>query len=331
MDIAKKIVNLFLQQKINKINYIFSYSELKEFFLFVYDNYPYIKSPILNIEVSKNKKICFIGDLHGGLKEFNKIYFSHIDYNTFIIIGDILDRRNKCVELFIIILALIIVKKNIYFIRGNHEDEFVQNNKYNTFSFDHFYKKRFENVTNINYIYKLFGIFPLSINLLINNGKNRIFILHGGLINSLINFKKIEDYSKIKMRQNTDDIDIYRLKYVTPLYQILWNDVGPNFDGDFSNNGSRSYFGKKMTNDFFIENKNLSLIIKGHSHMICNNDGYNLCHDNKVLTLISFICKKFGKNEYASIATLENENELYIKSFKLNKHNKFKKIKIVLF
>lgn len=139
-----------------------------------------------------------------------------------------------------------------------------------------------------------------------------ILNFHGGFINKK-KFALLEDFKKLKKKSG------YKIN--SPEFQILWNDPIPKTKNFLFNlnylRGHGSYvFGPRATNKFFGNNKQVKLIITGHTHKLppqfdYDIDGYHFCHENKILTILScFNIKqtpiKLDQNK-GGVAILENE------------------------
>ncbi len=250
------------------------------------------------IKLQTTKKIIFITDIHGCYDSFQLICdnFYRKDH-VFVILGDFIDRGIFSAEIFAIVLSMIIVFGNIIYIRGNHETQTLQTcygsdkKSLSYWIFWNYYDElgimdkwnpfeAYENCKLINLIYNFFGQLPYA---MIVDG---IFCLHGGLVKG---FKTINDYTKLIRKREIYDLDNE--------LQVIWNDPLPKWTKEFKFNSERgcgNFFGKKVTENFMKTNKQVRLILKGHTrHFRYSSskyeeiNGFKFCHDDKLLTFES--------------------------------------------
>lgn len=283
----KRIIDMFFKNDFKYVNIsdIANKNELCQLFrdaIFVLNkNFP---SFVDNI---KFKRVVYLGDLHGSLESFKFICDKFYDKNTlFVILGDLIDRRKKSVELFVIVMCLIIEKKNVLYIKGNHETKDLQTgcSNYTTtlhyYLLNQYYVNR-KNVYSYDLIDLMFNIFKELPLVFYYNG---ILNFHGGFINNK-NFSLLKDFKKLKKKK--------KYKTNSPEHQILWNDPLEKWTKSFKSNylrGDCGYvYGEKTTKEFFKNNKQVKLVITGHTHKFydIDIDGYHFCHEDKILTLLS--------------------------------------------
>ncbi len=293
---------------------------------------------------TKFKRVVYLGDLHGSLESFEFICEKFYDKETlFVILGDVIDRREKTLELFVIILSLMIKNKNILYIRGNHETKDMQLNSSNlSRTLKHFILKqyyiedekewygnieKYENKELVRLMIDIFKELPLVAYC------KGILNFHGGFINKK-KFSFLEDFKKLEKKCE------YEIN--SPEFQILWNDPVPKtkrclFNSNYLRGHNSYVFGPRATNKFFNRNKQVKLVITGHTHkqppkFDFDINGYCFCHNNKILTLLSCFNTQKSTNEFdqnkGGIAVLEN-NEIKIYTFYLKvykEYNKYGKI-----
>ena len=239
------------------------------------------------VEEDNNTKIIVMGDQHGSLHSFFRIFirlfieeiidgdFKLKEGYKIIFLGDIIDRGNFGIEIMYIILKLITVNNNgdqdnlsnlkVILNRGNHEE-------YSTFEehgfYDEIIKKfsREENDIITNFI-DLYKYCPSAI--ILKHKNIKYWLCHGGF--------------DIKFSNEIIIIPPNKCMYRKPLYvdvdgrlisQIRWNDFK---NEDTNSNGDRweGYenasikIGLNTLNKFLKLNK-INFIIRGHQDNISN-------------------------------------------------------------
>ena len=248
------------------------------------------------IKLETMKRIVFITDVHGCYEVFKLIYDKYYkDDVLFVILGDLIDRGDSSAEIFAVVLSMMIVYKNIIYLRGNHETQSIQTNcgrDKETLSFWIYWNyhddmkkwnpfESYEKCELLKKIYNFFGQLPYVLYV------DGVFCIHGGLVKG---FKKIDDYNTLKRVR-----EIYDCKKEL---QAVWNDPLPRWTKRFKNNSDRGprikFFGKKATQEFKKKNKELQLILKGHTRFFRRSsseaeeiNGFYKCHDDVVLTFES--------------------------------------------
>lgn len=251
-----------------------------------------------NVNVVSTHQTTFVtvvGDLHGNFADLMLIFHKNglpSNENPYIFNGDIVDRGPHSIEIFLLIsVALIVYPNNVYLNRGNHEDH-VLNLRYG------FMKEVVNKYRNqSNKILRLFeNIYSwLPVASLIDD---RIFVTHGGI-------SDITDLQKINKIKRNKYVSILSPSFIIPeddeQYQInglsneqllewrqildlLWSDPKLN-DGCEPNTyrGGGCYWGPDITRKI-LEKHNWTLLIRSHE---CKEDGFDYCHDKKVLTIFS--------------------------------------------
>uniref|UniRef100_A0A1B6DP80 Serine/threonine-protein phosphatase with EF-hands n=1 Tax=Clastoptera arizonana TaxID=38151 RepID=A0A1B6DP80_9HEMI len=248
------------------------------------------KLPNLNqASTAISKQITVCGDLHGKLEDLLVIFHKNglpSAENPYVFNGDFVDRGKKGLEVFLLLLScLLIFPDGVFLNRGNHEDH-VMNTRY---GFIREVKLKYKH--NAERLLKLIeGVYRwLPLGTVVNN---KVLIVHGG----------ISDITDLEWLRNLD-----RSKYVSLLrppvtegaaatgetidklewkqvFDILWSDP-QGCEGCVPNTlrGAGTYFGPDIT-EKFLEKHNLLFIIRSHE---CKIDGYELTHDNKVITIFS--------------------------------------------
>ncbi|XP_057659021.1 serine/threonine-protein phosphatase rdgC isoform X1 [Diorhabda carinulata] len=248
------------------------------------------KLPNVNVAstgITKQLTVC--GDLHGKFDDLLVILHKNglpsID-NPYVFNGDFVDRGKRGLEVFLILLlCLLAIPGAVYLNRGNHED-IIMNQRYGFIrEVQSKYKKNHEKLLRL--IEGVYRYLPLGT--IVNN---KVLIVHGGIsdITDLDMIKGLDRgrYVSLLRPPLTDSsapgaevIDKVEWKQV---FDILWSDPQEN-KGCIPNNlrGAGTYFGPDVTKKFLNENK-LQYIVRSHE---CKPDGYEVCHNNSVITIFS--------------------------------------------
>jgi len=223
-----------------------------------------------------DKKILFIGDLHGdyySLEQTAKIIGKE-DYLT-IFLGDYLDRGEYGLETLIGALLLkYYYRDKVILLRGNHED--ININTYYGFTVELIdrYGEFWKPIYNI--VFKRIYL-KLPIAALIETDNGKIFAVHGGIPKPMISLKDIERLPREDPVENPI------------LLQLLWNDPMENIDEYAPSDRGEGiyYFGKKVFNRF-IEENNIKLFIRAHQAV---KNGYREMFNKKLYSI--FTCRYY--------------------------------------
>ncbi|XP_050498182.1 serine/threonine-protein phosphatase rdgC isoform X2 [Diabrotica virgifera virgifera] len=248
------------------------------------------KLPNVNVAstgITKQLTVC--GDLHGKFDDLLVILHKNglpSADNPYIFNGDFVDRGKRGLEVFLILLlCLLAIPGAVYLNRGNHED-IIMNQRYGFIrEVQSKYKKNHEKLLRL--IEGVYRYLPLGT--IVNN---KVLIVHGGIsdITDLDMIKGLDRgrYVSLLRPPLTDSsapgaevIDKLEWKQV---FDILWSDPQEN-RGCIPNSlrGAGTYFGPDVTKKFLAENK-LQYIVRSHE---CKPDGYEVCHNNSVITIFS--------------------------------------------
>uniref|UniRef100_A0A0N5BGU5 Serine/threonine-protein phosphatase n=1 Tax=Strongyloides papillosus TaxID=174720 RepID=A0A0N5BGU5_STREA len=218
------------------------------------------------------------GDIHGQYSDlFRWFQINGWPYNTrSVFLGDFVDRGTHGIEVIALLCAFKVkFPKNIYIVRGNHEEEAL--NKYYSFYDEvllRFGKESGEEMYKA--FRKLFSFLPLSVLI----GK-KILGMHGGLSPKLTSLKCIQDIKR----------PINNFKINTLACDLVWSDPNnasknsgylPNFNRDPINSIGQ-LFGKKAIDETF-KLLNIDMVIRGHQVPL---KGSSLYSDGKIMTLFS--------------------------------------------
>ncbi|OHT09366.1 Ser/Thr protein phosphatase [Tritrichomonas foetus] len=197
--------------------------------------------------MSLNLPMYVVGDLHGNLHDFIRIW-SRINNQydqQYLFLGDYVDRGNFSIEICLILFALKIqYPEQIFMIRGNHEFTSV-NSKY---GFLDEVKKVYGDETVYKKINQVFNYIPLSAVI-----SDTFFCVHGGLspyLNSLKDIRKIP----MPLDSITEGL----------VGDLVWSDPTEAVSEYVSNpRGVGIAFGERMIKQFF-KNTNLKMIVRAH-------------------------------------------------------------------
>ncbi|BES99022.1 serine threonine-protein phosphatase [Nesidiocoris tenuis] len=240
----------------------------------------------VSIAISKQVTIC--GDLHGKLDDLLVIFHKNglpSAENPYVFNGDFVDRGRKGMEVFLLLLTcLLVFPDGVFLNRGNHEDH-VMNTRY---GFIREVKLKYKHNADrlLKLIETVYRWLPLGT--LVNN---KVLIVHGGISDStdIETIKNIDRQKYVSLLRPpvidgvviTTDHDKKEWKQV---FDILWSDPQRG-EGCIPNTlrGAGTYFGPDVTEKFLAKN-NLQFLVRSHE---CKIDGYEIVHDNKVITIFS--------------------------------------------
>lgn len=242
--------------------------------------------PLLRIT---SNKFLVAGDIHGDFSALKEYVLKFISgkFQKIIFLGDYIDRGKQQLECICFLLILkILFKDKVILLRGNHETELV-NSHYG-----------FKEVVDDNLLYKRFNILfmKLPVAAVVNirtSSKNKdnvhILCVHGGISEKI---DKLEELEK---------------DYIVDEYEpLFWND--PSWDetikGYVNNKRSTKDFGKDVFLKFMQKNK-LKLLIRSHQVTPkIAKQGYDICFDNKLLSIFS-CCAYSGQEVNRVIAAVD--------------------------
>ncbi|XP_023013266.2 retinal degeneration C isoform X1 [Leptinotarsa decemlineata] len=248
------------------------------------------KLPNINIAstgISKQLTVC--GDLHGKFDDLLVILHKNglpsVD-NPYVFNGDFVDRGKRGLEVFLILLlCLLAIPGAVYLNRGNHED-IIMNQRYGFIrEVQSKYRKNHEKLLKL--IEGVYRYLPLGS--IVNN---KVLIVHGGISDST-DLEMIRSLDRGKYasllrpplsESSAPGSDVINKVEWKQVFDILWSDPQEN-KGCVPNSlrGAGTYFGPDVTKKFLEQNK-LLYIIRSHE---CKPDGYELCHNNSVITIFS--------------------------------------------
>ncbi|XP_059534981.1 serine/threonine-protein phosphatase with EF-hands 1 isoform X2 [Myotis daubentonii] len=211
-----------------------------------------------HIRTCPTKDITICGDLHGKLEDLLLIFSKNglpSGYNPYVFNGDFVDRGKCSIEiLMILFVSFLLYGDDLCLNRGNHED-FLMNMRYG------FTKEVLSK-------YKMKSVLMPPVPVDKDSGtemKNKGHVPRG-----------------VKLSGSPSD---YLTKHEwEQVIDILWSDPRGK-RGCYPNTcrGGGCYFGPDVTSKFLNKN-HLKLLIRSHE---CKPEGYEICHDGKVITVFS--------------------------------------------
>ncbi|XP_076417580.1 serine/threonine-protein phosphatase with EF-hands 1 isoform X2 [Peromyscus maniculatus bairdii] len=209
------------------------------------------------------KEVTICGDLHGKLDDLLLIFYKNglpSENNLYVFNGDFVDRGNNSMEvLMILLVSFLVYPTDVHLNRGNHED-FMMNLRYGF-------------TREVLHKYKMRSVLmpPMSINRehAIDLKRNKAGSISGGPRKAELDKSSLEQLTKQEWEQIVD---------------LLWSDPKGR-KGCYPNTsrGGGCYFGPDVTSKILSRNQ-LKMLIRSHE---CKPDGYEICHDGKVITVFS--------------------------------------------
>nr|XP_007989372.1 serine/threonine-protein phosphatase with EF-hands 1 isoform X1 [Chlorocebus sabaeus]XP_007989378.1 serine/threonine-protein phosphatase with EF-hands 1 isoform X1 [Chlorocebus sabaeus] len=266
-----------------------------------------------HVQTSPSKELTICGDLHGKLDDLFMIFYKNglpSESNPYVFNGDFVDRGKNSIEILIILCVSFLVYPNdLHLNRGNHED-FMMNLRYGfTKEILHKYKLHGKRILQI--LEELYAWLPIGTIV-----DNEILVIHGGISETTdLNLLHCIERNKMKsvlippmetdrdydtdskhnkvgvtfnahgrIKTNRSSIEHLPKHEWEQIIDILWSDPrGKN--GCFPNTGRGGgcYFGPDVTSKI-LNKYQLKMLIRSHE---CKPEGYEICHDGKVVTIFS--------------------------------------------
>ncbi|XP_006835744.1 PREDICTED: serine/threonine-protein phosphatase with EF-hands 1 [Chrysochloris asiatica] len=256
---------------------------------------------VSHIRTLPYNEITVCGDLHGKLEDLLLIFYKNglpSDDIPYVFNGDFVDRGKNSIEILMILLvSLLVYPKDLRLNRGNHED-ILMNMRYG-FTKEIMQKYKLYGREILKVLEEVYTWLPIATII-----DNEILIMHGGLSMSTdLNLLHRLERHKMKSvlmppvqsdEDTTADVrsKIGGQKGKTTLSQhewkqvidILWSDPRSK-RGCYPNKsrGGGCYFGPDVTAKI-LSKYQMKFLIRSHE---CKPDGYEICHDGKVITVFS--------------------------------------------
>jgi len=209
----------------------------------------------------------FAGDTHGdtAAAALTARYLESGKVRYAMFLGDYIDRGDWQVSNMLLLLILKVrFPKRLILLRGNHETESVNAEH----GFRDMVEKRFSSDL-MDRFNEVFSQMPLAA-----VTREGIFAVHGGIPQSLVNLRQIEELSKGRVEPQ---------RIITN--QLIWNDPKENIAG-FEDNMTREmykYFGPDVFLTF-MESNGLKLMVRSHE---CFPEGFRYFFDDRLLSIFS--------------------------------------------
>ncbi|XP_027390208.1 serine/threonine-protein phosphatase with EF-hands 1 isoform X1 [Bos indicus x Bos taurus] len=259
---------------------------------------------------SPSKEITICGDLHGKLDDLFLIFYKNglpSVTNPYVFNGDFVDRGKNSMEILMILFVSFLVYPNdLHLNRGNHED-FMMNMRYGfTKEILHKYKLHGKKILQI--LEEVYTWLPIGTII-----DNEVLVIHGGISEST-DLNLLHRIERNKMRSvlmppipMDGDRAEKRNKLGTAtvalgirtsgsfseqltkqeweqVIDILWSDPrGKRGCYPNTNRGGGCYFGPDITSKI-LNKYQLKMLVRSHE---CKPEGYEICHDGKVITVFS--------------------------------------------
>ncbi|XP_039708194.1 serine/threonine-protein phosphatase with EF-hands 1 [Pteropus medius] len=262
-----------------------------------------------HVRSSPAKDITICGDLHGKLDDLFLIFYKNglpSETNAYIFNGDFVDRGKNSIEiLMILFVSYLIYPNSLHLNRGNHED-FLMNMRYG-FTKEILHKYKLHGKKILQLLEELYAWLPIGTIV-----DNEVLVIHGGIsestdLNLLYSIKRNKMKSVLMPPTPVDEshvIDGKKNKIGTArgtklttsfseqltkheweqVIDILWSDPRSK-RGCYPNTcrGGGCYFGPDITSKI-LNKYQLKMIVRSHE---CKPEGYEVCHDGKVITVFS--------------------------------------------
>lgn len=270
--------------------------QLSNFFTFLLENYKHVQD--------KDQ-----GDLHGKLDDLFLIFYKNglpSGRNSYIFNGDFVDRGSNSLEILMILLvSFLVYPSDLHLNRGNHED-FLMNMRYG-FTKEILRKYKIHGKKILQVLEELYSWLPIGTII-----DNEILVIHGGISESTdLNLLHRIERNKMKSvlmppipvhegyvsELKKNKVDMLRgVRASESLSQrlakheweqvidILWSDPrGKRGCYPNTSRGGGCYFGPDITSKILNKHQ-LKMLIRSHE---CKPEGYEVCHDGKVITVFS--------------------------------------------
>ena len=233
---------------------------------------------VQDLEVPKGEgaKFIVVGDTHGQLKDFLWILMEQglpSPTTTYLINGDVADRGDNAVEIFLLIFALKLIHPHaIFFNRGNHEMEEMN---CRDGGFMHEVQRKY-NGRMFRLFSRVFDLWPIAAVL-----GSRVIILHGGIPRqrgvSLQLLRNVACRRQVPQDPRNDEDQLY--------FDCLWNDP---HEGNGLSSSSRGdgcvTFGRDICRAF-LKRSDLGMLVRSHE---CPRErGFVEHHGGRTFTVFS--------------------------------------------
>ncbi|XP_004597559.1 serine/threonine-protein phosphatase with EF-hands 1 isoform X2 [Ochotona princeps] len=259
------------------------------------------KPNFTHVDTSPTKEITICGDLHGKLDDLFLIFYKNglpSEKNSYVFNGDFVDRGKNSIEvLMILFVSFLVYPNDLHLNRGNHED-FMMNMRYG-FTREVLHKYKIHGKQILQMLEEVYTWLPIGTII-----DNEVLVVHGGISDStdlnllhqiqrnkmksvlmppgLVDGDNPSNMKKSKLSEAfSEQLSKHEWEQVT---DILWSDPRGR-KGCYPNTGRGGgcYFGSDITAKV-LNKYQLKMLIRSHE---CKPEGYEICHDGKVITVFS--------------------------------------------
>lgn len=261
------------------------------------------------IETCPSKDVTICGDLHGKLDDLFLIFYKNglpSGNDPYIFNGDFVDRGSNSIEILMILLvSFLVYPEDVLLNRGNHED-FLMNVRYG-FTKEILRKYKIHGKKILQVLEEVYMWLPIGTII-----DSKVLVIHGG-ISEFTDLNLLQRIERNKMRSVLMPPIPVHEDYGTELKKnkagmlrgvkaseslsqqlakhereqvidILWSDPrGKKGCYPNTSRGGGCYFGPDITSKF-LNKYRLKMLIRSHE---CKPEGYEVCHDGKVITVFS--------------------------------------------
>ncbi len=257
----------------------------------------------INLEFNDVLNIC--GDIHGQFFDLCNIFDMCgpcSSNNCYLFNGDFVDRGAWSLEVLVLLLVNKLARPQHFHLgRGNHESEDV--NRLYGFQnevFDKYDQKTFALIQDV------FNWLPLA-----HRVNESVLVMHGGLSSR-------DDCGLEAIRRIKRGVPVIKAGQVA--IDLLWSDPREEPGRGANPRGFGCLFGPDVTSRFLSEN-GLIYIVRSHE---CVSSGYDLCHDDKIVTVFSApnYCDRHGNKGAVCVLHGDDVSMPEFKRFEASPHPK---------
>jgi len=215
-------------------------------------------------EVKCPVTVC--GDIHGQFHDLMELFRigGYLPDTNYLFMGDYVDRGYYSVECATLLVCLKVrFKDRITITRGNHESRQITQ----VYGFYDECIRKYGSASVWKYFTDLFDYLPLTALV-----ENKIFCLHGGLSPSIDTLDHVRQLDRVQ-----------EVPHEGAMCDLLWSDPDDRAGWGISPRGAGYTFGQDISEQFNHTN-GLVLISRAHQLVM---EGYNWCHEKKVVTIFS--------------------------------------------
>ena len=210
--------------------------------------------------------VTVCGDIHGQFHDLMELFRigGYLPDTNYLFMGDYVDRGYYSVECATLLVCLKVrFKDRITITRGNHESRQITQ----VYGFYDECIRKYGSASVWKYFTDLFDYLPLTALV-----ENKIFCLHGGLSPSIDTLDHVRQLDRVQ-----------EVPHEGAMCDLLWSDPDDRAGWGISPRGAGYTFGQDISEQFNHTN-GLVLISRAHQLVM---EGYNWCHEKKVVTIFS--------------------------------------------